>query len=398
MQQNAIQHYPVPSVGKAARNALYMKGLQTRNKGDEIYNALSQKKLDTYDEDREAAEQDKKYQIEARAISTALKAGNTEQATQIYKGLGGKSEAGISIAGKDVSIDYGDSTLKGPASVVAEMMGAIAKDPKWAMDPKTKAWFASNGGSFEVKEVKQTPAEKLRDQKELAEYKAGLKDSTGMEITTADGTIIRTGVKHGQKATKPVKTDVQKKSLEANATYADLKNTVRQYDDKYLMGRDKVKYFTNAFKEKWSIGDVSSEEKKDLREYTKFKRDSIATLNNYIKQITGAAMSNEEAKRLMKGMPNPGVKLFDGDSPTEFKAKMDGVMQSLDRVIARNNYVNKYGLKSFKDIGLDQMDGIIDNRGEEIEAEIKLKHPDKTDQEIEETVLEQLSEEFGIRF
>ncbi len=223
----------------------------------------------------------------------------------------------------------------------------------------------------------------------------------GMRIkTNPDGTTeIMTGVATGGGALTPsTKSTVQKRVLESNSTYADLKATMRKYDDRFLMGRDKLGYAVDAFKEKWKVGDVTEGEKTKLAEYTAFKRDSIAALNNYIKQITGAAMSAEEATRLMKGMPNAGVGMFDGDSPTQFKAKMDGTLQALDRVTARDNYVLKNGLKSFSEVSLDSMNGIIDARVEEIEQVLKEKYPDKKLTEIETLVTHELSEEFGIRF
>ena len=168
---NALQQYPVPSIGAAANNALSMKGAALNNQ-------LTEKKIGNYDddrnyllkqrdyaeedrkrnllehaEDREAEKQVKGYQREATAISTALKAGNTAQANQIYKQLGGKSESGVTIAGQDVSIDYGQSTIKGPSGAVSELMEQVARDPGWITDSekaaKTKAWMSARGISFE---------------------------------------------------------------------------------------------------------------------------------------------------------------------------------------------------------------------------------------------------------
>jgi hypothetical protein len=164
------------------------------------------------------------------------------------------------------------------------------------------------------------------------------------------------------------------------------------------MGKDKLGFNLTAFKEKWEIGQVSEEEKQKLSEYTSFKRDSISSLNNYIKDITGAAMSVQEAERLIKGMPNPGMGMFDGDSPTEFKSKMNSVLGNLDRVIARSQYVLKHGLKDVKSIPLDSMGSIIDKRGEEIENEFKRLYPDKSESEVQSMTAGELSKEFGIRF
>ena len=236
----------------------------------------------------------------------------------------------------------------------------------------------------------------------MVEKTAGLSGQNnptkGMRIVTnPDGTTtVETGVATGGELTRPVKTDVQKKILEANATYSDMKNTLAKYDDKFLKGRNKLGYGIDAFKEKWDLGNVSDADKEDLKEYTSFKRDSVSSLNNYIKQVTGAAMSAAEADRLMKAMPNPGTGLFDGDSPTEFKTKLDGVMRNLERAIARNSYVQKQGLRSINEVGLEQMDGIIDARGDELMAE--LQAAGVPPEEIEAQVIQSLSDEFGVKF
>jgi len=103
---------------------------------------------------REGQAEEAGYVREARAIGKALQAGNTEQANQIYKSLGGKSEAGISILGKDVSIDYEDSVFTGPASVVAELVDQVSQAPQHMKNPQTWKWFASKGGSIKLKEAK----------------------------------------------------------------------------------------------------------------------------------------------------------------------------------------------------------------------------------------------------
>lgn len=145
----------VPSIASGARNALAMKSAQLRN-------VLAEKKIGTFDEDREAQKKLREIQTEATAISTALRAINTKQATEIYNSLGGKSKSGISITGKDVSMDYGDNTFSGPMAAVSELMENISKDPTWANNPKTKAWSAARGiSSIQSKaalaKLKKTP-------------------------------------------------------------------------------------------------------------------------------------------------------------------------------------------------------------------------------------------------
>lgn len=249
-----------------------------------------------------------------------------------------------------------------------------------------------------VKEQGLSPVDaRLRAQSFIAENKRGKgisikTDKEGNQVISIGGKA-QTG-----EITKKTRGAVEADILESNATYADMKAIVGKVEDKFLEMPTRIGAAWTSLKEKWKVGEVSDEDRQELAEYTDFRRESISSLNAYIKQITGAAMSELEAKRLMKAMPTPGMGLFDGDSPTEFRTKLKGVMKSLDRVTARNNYVAKYGLTSFEEIPLDQMDGIIRRRGDTIYRELKATWKDMSEAELKKRTKKELSEEFGLRF
>lgn len=130
--------YQVPSIAKAAENALAIKSGQ-------LNNALAEKKLGSYDRDKANQERLQGIQQESTAINTALKANSTEDAFKIYKQLGGLSESGVTITEKDISVDYGDIVFKGPKGPMSEMVEKFSEDPTWALNPKTKDWATKNG-------------------------------------------------------------------------------------------------------------------------------------------------------------------------------------------------------------------------------------------------------------
>jgi hypothetical protein len=72
---------------------------------------------------------------------------------------------------------------------------------------------------------------------------------------------------------------------------------------------------------------------------SKFVRNSIENINNYIKEITGAQMSEKEANRLRLAQPDPGEGVFGGDGPTKFKAKLEGAIDAAEqaRIIRASN-------------------------------------------------------------
>ena len=80
-------------------------------------------------------------------------------------------------------------------------------------------------------------------------------------------------------------------------------DTIKEHMEKIAKLKDKVNTgaVTNAltsFAGKWISGDIPSEER------TKLKTMTTHTLANYIKSISGAAVSEQEAKRLQEGIPN----------------------------------------------------------------------------------------------
>jgi hypothetical protein len=231
---NAIQHYPVPSIAKAAGNALNMRSAQIQMQGAEMQNALTQKKLGSYDEDREYQKKLQHFQTEAQALTAAFKSGNPDQAKKIYLNLGGNPAASMDFEGDDVSIDYGESTVKGTRKHVTELFEKIGEDPTWAKDPKTWAWAAARGISVERKEAKETPDQKLERQKELETHKAGLKGNQEKEkfgwVDQPDGTKVwsklEVGTTSGDKTDKPMtKAQANKEYLRVQGLIDKVKNS-----------------------------------------------------------------------------------------------------------------------------------------------------------------------------
>ena len=124
-------------------------------------------------------------------------------------------------------------------------------------------------------------------------------------------------------------------------------------------------------------------------------------MNEYIKSITGAAMSEPEAQRILRGMPNPGQGLFDGDSPTEFKAKLDDAMKQTRLALARYEYIKRNGIGLTDRAGnavipLERMPEIMNQRGRALEEQLRKANPRVTPQELQNSVRGILAKEFGL--
>jgi hypothetical protein len=90
--------------------------------------------------------------------------------------------------------------------------------------------------------------------------------------------------------------------------------------------------------------ELTPEERQYLVETTQMKRRAYENLNLYIQEITGAQMSQEEAKRLRRVMPDPGDGIFDGDSPVQFEANLNDALSRVRASLKRYRDLRERGL------------------------------------------------------
>lgn len=144
-------------------------------------------------------------------------------------------------------------------------------------------------------------------------------------------------------------------------------------------------------------GRLSAQETERLRNYTQARAAALENLNQTIKDTTGAAMTESEAARITATMPNPGTGMFDGDSPTEFQAKLDRAVEGTRRALIRRHYALSRGLNPTQTgIELSEIPGLVDRRGREIEAEVRQGSPGVSNEQIRQQVRVRLRQEFGI--
>jgi len=129
-------------------------------------------------------------------------------------------------------------------------------------------------------------------------------------------------------------------------------------------------------------------ERKTLKEFAVFRRRAFSNLNAYIKDITGAAMSEAEARRIRKGVPDPQK-----DGPTVFQTKLNDTIKELKLAQARLSYVRGQGL-SRNSIDISQMPRIMNERGGELFKQFTSQG--MNEEEAKRQVQSQLSQEFGL--
>jgi hypothetical protein len=210
---------------------------------------------------------------------------------------------------------------------------------------------------------------------------------------------------------KPARTEFEKDIAKLNEQSARLRQIADSFDPEALTLGGKIDADWLNLKDRLTgIGGfegLSQEEKSTLDRYSKFGQDAVRNANRTINELTGAAMSEWEAKRIMLEIPefNPGW--FKGDGPTKFKTKLDNASKSVDMAIARKKYYLKKGIPDseqkerqegnersgspFADFKRD-----INRRGAEVAVEYKKANPNAKDDEIRRAVSKKIKEEFGL--
>jgi len=266
---------------------------------------------------------------------------------------------------------------------IKQMMPATAKaiqneqtllESKGADTRAMKSWVTSDGKVINLPN-------------NVAPPEGSVPYSTGMDIeVTEGGTHIRTGVSPtGGGMQRKTAGTLEDKVLNTVEGIQRLDQIAQAYRPEYQELGTRWKTFTSKWKEKlrgtpvekWVNLGLEPDDKVLLENYTAFRRDAIDNINRHIKEITGAQMSEKEASRIRKGMPDPGEGLLDGDSPTEFEAKWKSSATALRMAQARYVYLLKTGMneKAIKNLAktnmlpsLTNMKGIINQKAEEIKA------------------------------
>jgi hypothetical protein len=187
--------------------------------------------------------------------------------------------------------------------------------------------------------------------------------------------------------------DVQAQLLESGARLSMYNQIESQFRPEYLQPKFKAGQAWSAIKEK-SGANLSPEDKQSLAQFSQFKQNTLNNLSQTIKALTGASMGVQEAARIEAGLPSAGQGIFDGDSPTEFLAKLNNTIKELRLVEARNAYILRKGL-SFKDVPLDNIPKLINDRAAELAKQYQVDLKKATPTQIN-AIKRQLSVEFGI--
>lgn len=177
---------------------------------------------------------------------------------------------------------------------------------------------------------------------EIALFAQKLKGK-GISLTLPDGTTVQIGGAAGGELTAKTRGALEEKVTSGRELVARIEAITNEFKPEYQEIGTRLGAAWTGIKARLGM-DISPEDTKLLSDFKKYQRKSIENINLYIKEMTGAQMSEREAKRLRLAMPDPGESWWQGDDPITFKAKMEDVMVMTRAAVARFEHYRSEGL------------------------------------------------------
>ena len=140
------------------------------------------------------------------------------------------------------------------------------------------------------------------------------------------------------------KNTLQTSLIDGQASIDRFKSIGESFDPKFLEKGEQGMNFLRGWGEKLGMN-IGKSGRNALEQYTTFRQKTMENLNLYIKEITGAQVSEHEAVRLMQALPNLN------DSPTEFRAKMRSVVRTMDAAQVRARAALEKGIVNPGEMG-----------------------------------------------
>lgn len=204
------------------------------------------------------------------------------------------------------------------------------------------------------------------------------------------------------KLPKTVVDDVAKEEIKNTDLMGRLAQIQRGFDPKFLTYENQAKQYGISWLDKFDAtrANLPPAELETHARYSAFKRDVTENLNRYIKEITGAAMGVEEAKRIISSMPNME------DAPTQFKAKLDATVRASQLALARQRFLRTNGLNgqpwqgtpedAAREMPLERFGGVIRNDTQKLLQQLKSQHPNAAPEQINGAVRAIIRQKYGI--
>jgi hypothetical protein len=142
------------------------------------------------------------------------------------------------------------------------------------------------------------------------------------EIDANGNPVLRTGGAAMLGVSRPSLAKIEGKQIDMQDTLARLDSIRSSFRPEFQEFGTRIG--TQALQWRASAGmPLSESEKRQIADFASFKASAFENASMILNQLSGAAISESEAARLMQFLPNAGTGAFDGDDPITFKRKLD---------------------------------------------------------------------------
>jgi hypothetical protein len=333
-------------------------------------------------ESQQAAKDRETTQGYARRIAAGLSNAKGREIGYLQV-VGGSPE--FRAVAKEYGFDPAAITTPEQAQALAQelgSLGALGADPK---DPTSEP--------LEAIIDPRTKQPVLQPRSKAVGATPYYRPSNALAVTLPDGTVISDGPPGAVSAnelTKPTVNKLQESIVGAQDRLDRLNSTLATYKPEFLQARGLLKAKTGELAE-FLGGELDPESKQFLSQYSEFKATAANDFNQTLRELSGAAVTDGEAKRALAAAPSP-----EDRSPTQFEAKAKATTKTIRRAILRANYALKNGIgtKSVDELSklipLEAVDAIYEARVNEIYEQLG-----GTD-EVRQEAIKRANQEFGI--
>lgn len=197
--------------------------------------------------------------------------------------------------------------------------------------------------------------------------------------------------------------DVEKGLLDVTEGLSDTHRINNSFDPSFATIGGQWDAFKSRVSDKLGY-QLSPDAQKQFEGFTGYRAEAGRVFANTLKKLSGTAVTEPEMKRQEVYLINPGTGVFDGDSPSQVKTKIEKMMGFQRQAIARLNYIRKNGLSirnaggdiDFGGISLDRMPGIMKGYGQQVTKQLIDKGMKENSPELIQAVQAKVAEHFGL--
>ena len=167
---------------------------------------------------------------------------------------------------------------------------------------------------------------------------------------------------------KPTQGEIEKGMVADSDILSQITLIQQRFKPEFQTIGTKIGMEWSALKERVNPALLGAEQKAALGEFAQYRAEASQMFSNVLKSLSGAAVTPAEMKRAEGWLPNPGTGLFDGDSPTELKGKIERLQNFTQLALAKKSYIKERGL-TVDAVDIDQMPRIMNNAGRQFEQQ-----------------------------